>query len=130
MDASSAAVIAHCESASEGEDGFRVCRMRITEVVKGDPKLADSVVEMASIEDLPPSEPFWLVGYGDTALEWVSPKQISTKSVSYLRGLSSLPERGHSDWSTSCVFSSMPMNLSPPMPTTSSRRLPWRTSRH
>ncbi|MCG8651392.1 MAG: hypothetical protein MI861_16245 [Pirellulales bacterium] len=68
--------------------------MRITDVVKGDPTLKNSVVEVASLRALSGDSVFWLVGYGETSLQWASPKSISTEGVSYLRGLSGLPERG------------------------------------
>jgi hypothetical protein len=94
LGASSAAVLACCESVSAETDGFRVYRMRITEVVKGDPKLANSVIEVVSMEEFPRNGTVWLVGYGESPTEWASPTQISTTAVSYLRGLSCLPERG------------------------------------
>ncbi|QEF96409.1 hypothetical protein Mal15_04370 [Stieleria maiorica] len=69
-------------------------RMRVIEVFKGRPKLADSVIEVASIKELPRDATFWIVGYGEAPTEWDSPEQVSTKALSYLRGLSRLPERG------------------------------------
>ncbi|MDG2221986.1 MAG: hypothetical protein P8L85_11430 [Rubripirellula sp.] len=75
-------------------DGIRVYRMRITDVLKGDPTLKDSSVEVTSSRELSSDEVFWLVGFGDDRLQWFPPTVISTESISYLRGLSGLPESG------------------------------------
>ena len=79
---------------SEETDGFRICRMRITEVIKGDPTLKNSVVEVASIRELSGDTVYWLVAYDEECLQWTPPTDISTEAVAYLRGLSALPEGG------------------------------------
>ena len=68
--------------------------MRLTEVVKGDPKLADSSIELVCSEQLVRHETYWLVGFGEAPTDWGSPKEITPKAVSYLRGLNSLPKEG------------------------------------
>lgn len=87
-----AAVIASCESISAEGDGLYVCRMRVDEVIKGDAKLADSVIEVPTTKELSIKGVFWLVGFGETAIYWGSPKEASTEAVSYLRGLQTIPE--------------------------------------
>ena len=95
LEESTAAVLARCESASAEADGFYTLRMRITGVIKGDPALKNSVVEVATAENERPGDAIcWLVGYGDSPCQWASPKSISSEGVSYLQSLEGLPERG------------------------------------
>lgn len=91
---SSAAVIAHPEAVSSEADGIRVYRMRITDVLKGQPALKNSVVDVTSARELSSAENFWLAGYGDDHPQWFPPTAITSEGISYLRGLSGLPESG------------------------------------
>lgn len=91
---SSAAVVAHPEAVSAEADGIRVYRMRITDVLKGDPALKNSAVDVTSARELSAAENFWLVGYGEARLQWFPPDAITSEGISYLRGLSGLPESG------------------------------------
>jgi hypothetical protein len=68
--------------------------MSVTEVIKGDRELVESVIEVASIDELPSGEMFWHVGYGEEPIEWVFPKPMSRKASEYIRGLGDLPDRG------------------------------------
>ncbi|WP_148080131.1 hypothetical protein [Roseimaritima ulvae] len=94
MEDATAAVMARCESVSAEEDGFSFCRMQVTDVVKGDPRLANSVLEVSVLGDVSPGGVFWLVGYGETSLQWASPEEVSAQAVSYFRGLTRLPDAG------------------------------------
>lgn len=87
-------VVARCESLASASDGFRTYRMRITDVVKGDPALKNSVVEVSSFQELSGDKVVWLLAYGEDQLQWALPKDISAASVDYLRGLRGLPESG------------------------------------
>ncbi|MEM9586243.1 MAG: hypothetical protein AAGA03_03100 [Planctomycetota bacterium] len=101
---SSAAVFASCESIPQETAGQQVFRMRITEVVKGDPKLLDTVIEVPVVESRTTEVPgggkpsflggYWIVGYGESRLQWASAKGLTHQAVSYLRGLRDLPDRG------------------------------------
>ena len=91
---STAAVIARYESSSVGTDGAHVNRLRITDLVKGAPSLKNSVVEVESLAPLSKDGFFWLVGYGETQVQWTPPTDISKDAISYLSGLSGLPESG------------------------------------
>ena len=94
LEESAAVVIACCESVSEETEGFRIYRMRVTEVVIGDSKITNTVIEVPSLQELPQDGIFWTVGYGETSIEWIARKQVSPKAVPYLLGLGSLPEPG------------------------------------
>lgn len=94
LQTSSAAVLTVCESVSVHQEGFHVYRMRVTEVIKGDPDLAGTLIEVASIKKLPKADRFFHIGYGKAPVEWVSPKPMSSAAVSYVRGLSDLADRG------------------------------------
>lgn len=94
LEASTAVVIARHESIAEESEGFRLYRMRVTKVVKGDPKLANSVIEVPSLQELPHDGAFWTIGYGETSIDWVARKRVSPIAVPYLLGLGRLPESG------------------------------------
>ncbi|MEM6470235.1 MAG: hypothetical protein AAF802_11820 [Planctomycetota bacterium] len=94
LESSAAAVIARCESSVEDENGFWVCKMRIAEVLKGKTRLADSVIEVVSLEELSRDEAFWMVGFGDEEIVWADPKQVSDEAIAYLRQLDRLPKQG------------------------------------
>jgi len=94
LEASSAAVLTTCESVRKDEDGFHVYRMRVVEIIKGRPELANAVIEVASIDELSKGELFWHVGFGDDSIDWLPPKPMSRKATVYLRGLIDLPDRG------------------------------------
>lgn len=68
--------------------------MRVTEVVKGNPDLVDTLIEIASIKEMPQADFFFHIGYGEAAVEWVHPKPVSSESAEYLRGLRDVPEQG------------------------------------
>ncbi len=94
LEESSVAVVVHCRGASAGVDGIYTCKMQITDVIKGDSVLKNSVVEVESSTQLSTNSVYWLVSFGDEELNWAPPELISTDAIGYLRGLSRLPENG------------------------------------
>lgn len=94
LEESSASVLTTCESVRKDKDGFHVYQMRVVEIIKGHSELANTVIEVASIDELPKGEVFWHVGFGDDSIDWLPPKPMSRKATAYLRGLSDLPDRG------------------------------------
>ena len=52
LEESSVAVVVHCRGASAGVDGIYTCKMQITDVIKGDSVLKNSVVEVESSTQL------------------------------------------------------------------------------
>ncbi len=97
-----AAVMARLESISDETEGIRKCRMRVIEVIKGDPDLQNAVVDTVfyqgaseSAGELPADGVFWLVAYGEPGhLEWTSPSSVLAEGVVYFRGLHDLPADG------------------------------------
>ncbi|MEM9367163.1 MAG: hypothetical protein AAGD07_14315 [Planctomycetota bacterium] len=94
LESASASVLTTCESVREDKDGFYVYQMRVAQVIKGRPELGKSVIEVVSIEQLPSSELFWHIGYGEDSIEWVVPKPMSLEATAYLHGLLGLPDPG------------------------------------
>ena len=88
------AVVAKCESVSLAADGIVRCKLRITEVIKGDPLLKDSMVEASANHKLPVGAPVWLVSFEEQSSSWAPPVNISSASVSYLKGLRTISENG------------------------------------
>ncbi len=94
LEESTAAVIARCESIAADPDGFHVCKMRILEVMKGSPKLKESVVEVITLDPLSKETTFWMAGYGETSTQWATPQAITNEGITYLRSLGDLPGEG------------------------------------
>ena len=96
---STVGVVARYEEISVEEDGIRICRLRISDVIKGDPSLNDSIVEVTTTKEFFDKEHtadsvFWLLGFGEEKIEWAPAVQISPEGVSYLKGLNSIPKSG------------------------------------
>ncbi|MDM4016929.1 hypothetical protein [Roseiconus lacunae] len=92
--AATAAVITRCESVDADELGFRVGQLRVTVVMKGDPKLKKTLIEKVLLADAARDEQFWLVGYGESPVEWTAPMRLSAEAVAYLSDLKTVPESG------------------------------------
>ena len=94
LEEATAAIVARFEAMTSETNGIRAYQMRIVGVLKGDPRLQGSVVEVASTHQLSNSASFWLTGFGDEPIQWSSPSSISSESITYLQGLGDLPEVG------------------------------------
>ncbi|MEM6777095.1 MAG: hypothetical protein AAF670_05530 [Planctomycetota bacterium] len=94
LETSSAAVLTTRESVSMHEEGFHIYRMRVAEVIKGNPNLVDDLIEVASIEELPAADCFLHIGYGEAPTEWIHPNPMSSEAATYVRELRDLPNQG------------------------------------
>ena len=94
LEEGTSAVIARCESITEESDEVWILRLRITEVVKGDGDLQDSVVEAVTTERPSKNSIYWMVGFSETQIQWAPPTKISVGGVSYVKGLIGLNESG------------------------------------
>lgn len=94
LEEASVAVIAQFESVSEQADEFFMCRLRITKVIKGDPALKTSAIEVLTPNQPAADSIFWLTGYGEDRIQWAAAKSISKSAVAYLQGLRGLQGSG------------------------------------
>ena len=91
---STAAVVARYQSSFLDEDGIRVDRLSIREVLHGDPALKASTIEVTSYEELSEDLPLLLFGYGEEPIYWEKPQSVSNEAIAYVRGLIDLPAEG------------------------------------